>query len=95
MNGPLEAQPFRKFRPALATDAIKHRQDIAAQFRIRFEDMPVDQALSRTDRLLQLSPIVPFRIVQQQQVPNVVRRVPNEVLSCHSGIAVAAVCLRQ
>ncbi len=67
---------------------MKDRQYVPAQFGIGLEDVPVDQPLSRPDCVLQLPPIVPLGVMQQQQMPDILGRMADEMLFRRRGVAV-------
>ena len=87
-NRPAQLQPLGEIRPALLPNSMKDCQYIGAQLRICLEDMPVDRSLPGANRLLQLAPVLPFRIVQQEQVTDIFGRIADQMRSSGSRISV-------
>src|SRR5439155_22288248 len=61
-------------RPALLSDAIQNRQNVRPQLRIGFKHMAGHRRVSGSDRLLQLAPVAPLRLMEQEQVSHIARR---------------------
>ena len=45
---------------------MEHGQYVAAELGVGFEQMPIDGTLSRADRVLELPPILPLRVVKEE-----------------------------
>src|SRR5688500_3440330 len=71
MKPPSELESFGELRTALTADAMKHGEDMTSQLRISFKDTPVHGPRARTDGLFQPSPVVPLRVVQEQEMADV------------------------
>ncbi len=80
-------QPRGQRRPALLSDAIQNRQHVRPQLRIGFKHMAGHRRVSGSDRLLQLAPVAPLRLMEQEQVSHIARRSLGQMGPRHLGIA--------
>src|SRR5437870_1370977 len=74
---------------------MKHGQHITAQFRICLKYVPIHRSLAGSNGLFQLAPMLPFRIMEHKQVPDVLSGLPDKVVRRRAGIAVARALLAE